>query len=166
MNPNEAWKSLHDFTAGSGEDHLEDAGREIHVEMVPPRVDNEAEKYCTGIFLKMKEQSGKDPVAKELFTVVLKLTVKYISAVDAHTEFILTKKGQDEKQEREELERISKVRTSAHNVLIDAINIYSRYCYKNKLDKSWRDMLGSEREEITRWAQNVIPLVRYELLTK
>lgn len=39
-------------------------------------------------------------------------------------------------------------RTSAHNAMIDAVNILSRYQQKHDIDISWREELGGDRKEI------------------
>lgn len=156
MNFKEAWKDLKRFE--EGEDRLEQVGGGIDPQKEKESQKKEAERYGVGIILLMKKQSEKDETAKELFIDIMKAASNYIGTVDKHSESIIKKEGPDE------IERVGVVRTRSHDALIDALNIYSRYCRKNGLDNKWRKMVGLDREEITHWVLNVASLVREELL--
>lgn len=158
MDFKQSWAGLNDYEHGS--DHYEQVGMGIDLEKNLTEEKSEQEKESVGIFLQMKELANKDETADELFHEILEKTLHYIDTVDRHSESRIKKEGVDE------VETSGKSRTRAHNALIDAINIYSRYCSKSHLDNSWRTMLGLDREQITKWALNVAHLVRIELLKK
>jgi hypothetical protein len=158
MNFKESWKGLSDYE--HGDDHYEQADMGIDIEKNLTEEQSEQEKESVGIFLQMKELANSNETANELFHDILSKTLHYINTVDHHSESRIKKEGVDE------VEMSGKSRTRAHNALIDAINIYSRYCSKSHLDNSWRTMLGLDREQITKWALNVAHLVRIELLKK
>ena len=63
----------------------------------------------------------------------------------------------------DEVEELDKARWTAHNALIDDINILSRYAKKEGLDISWRNMIGNEREQVTDWAERVFKEVENDI---
>lgn len=51
--------------------------------------------------------------------------------------------------------RLDESRSFAHNALIDQLNILARLMKNSELDTSWRDMIGYNRTDIQKWAQEV-----------
>lgn len=108
------------------------------------------------------EMAKKDPMAAKLLAGLKKSIFRYLQTVDQLSiEKIkwqnLPKSEQSKPEVKESMREADTSRHFAHNSLIDDLNIISRYCVKNNLDNGWRNMLGSDRKQVTEWALQIGP---------
>lgn len=115
------------------------------------------EEKVIGIYLSMKVAAQGDPKLENLLESVNKAILGYESAAFRLTE---AKKSADEREEREDIERRMKMRSIAHSLLIDELNILSRNCAEAGRSNMWRQEIGLSRDEVEDWAFGVVDMVR------
>lgn len=114
---------------------------------------NIGDPHFTSIYKKIEKIAEKDKLAKTLFINIQKSALRYLYTIDQLSLDRL------KKYDKEEVQRSDEARRRAHNALIDDLNIFSRYCIKNNLDNSWRNMVGIKREDVTEWVLGIAPIL-------
>lgn len=105
--------------------------------------------------LAMEGRKGKKDLAKKLLDGINRSVFNYLAAIDRFSlEKLSLTKDPGSKESREEADL---ARRRSHDVLIDNLNIFSRYCNNYGIDNSWRSMLGLHRKEVTEWALQIGP---------
>ena len=115
------------------------------------------ERRALNAYYQIKEIADRNAMGKKLVTGLQRSLLRYIGTIDTLSMSLVTNQSGEEKQAADE------ARTRAHNALISDLNIISRFCEKNKIDNSWRNVVGSDRKEITLWALAVSPTIKKEL---
>ncbi len=105
----------------------------------------EEDKLALEAYLDMKMVAEGDDLALGLFNDVKKSLIRYIGSIRRLSKSVISEENEDEVAWLDEARRLS------HNALIDNLNILSRYCHNQGLDKSWRNVIGTEREEIPKF---------------
>lgn len=114
-------------------------------------------------YQKIKDGSRADPLLKELLGDVQRATARYLIVI-ADLNGLQSRQRGGDTVSRYEIQRADEARRSAHNALIDTINILSRAFAKKGLDNEWRKVIGlSAREEVTHWAIRVGSTVAADL---
>jgi len=100
----------------------------------------------------MKKGSEKNETLHELFIDTQQAIARYLYVM-ADLNEIQSRGARGEMISRHEIGRADQSRRTAHDALIDNINILSRAFVKFGLDNNWRKVLGLEtREQVTSWA--------------
>jgi hypothetical protein len=149
-----AWKNLaehdngYDFDLGPEEDnsHIHGSSSEI--------IKSIAERNISSL-LEIEESSRRDEIMKELFADFLKGLLRYIFTIDS-----LSLARINGKESRKVMGEADKNRRIAHEAWISDVNALSRYFVKLGIDNSWRNVLGSTRDEQTGWALSVAKTAR------
>lgn len=98
---------------------------------------------------KLKKLRSHSELARDLVKDIEDSILRYVKSIDQLSISRIERADSKTKEGNDLARRL------AHNALIDNLNIFSRYCAKHKLDTSWRDMVGSHRNQIRDWALSV-----------
>lgn len=131
----EAWENLHDKEEGFDYDEREQFQKAKGIEA----------------YQQINKIAEHSPLAKDLVVNLKKSLLHYVQTVDRLTMARVEDQSPENKAEADLARRL------AHDAFISNINILSRYCVKNKLDTSWRSVIGMDRKEVTNWALRVWP---------
>ncbi|MFA6446159.1 MAG: DUF3232 domain-containing protein [Candidatus Paceibacterota bacterium] len=161
MNLNEAWEGLAHY------EHGHDFDDELHPEVKEKKiaVENSPEmKRSVGIYADMTKKFTGEGVPEDLFTLFKQVKEGILAYNVAVAKLKLVRlekeKRVDAEEMREETQIADRARKFAHDALIDSLNALSRMCYRTGVDNTWRSMIGSQREDVTTWAQEVVDEVR------
>lgn len=97
-------------------------------------------------YTKIKNIKDHSKIASELVKSIQESIVRYVKTIDKLSSAKIKKEDPKEREEADLARRL------AYNALISNLDILNRYCVKNNLDRSWRDVVGLERKQVTTWA--------------
>ena len=112
------------------------------------------EEQALGIYLDLKNEIAAKRELKEFMESVETQILRYESTIARLSRLEL------EGKDHEDIAQADESRWSAHNALISDLDILARAMKKANLDITWRDMIGSNRDEIGTWARNIAPHLR------
>lgn len=112
------------------------------------------EEQTLGIYLDLKTEIAGKPELEEFMESIEKQILRYEATIARFARLEL------EGKDREDIAQADESRRSAHNALLSDLDILARSMNKAKLDISWRDMVGSNRDEIGNWARDIAPHLR------
>lgn len=109
------------------------------------------------IFDKISKESIADEDLRELFEMLETQMFRYVESIATRL------KTKSESLNIKDSEIANEVQRRSHEALIDKLNILSRAFSQKKLDNKWRDDIGLDRKDITRWAVNVVENLKTEM---
>jgi hypothetical protein len=106
------------------------------------------------------EGGGVDEDLSNLFKDIKEKVLMYNVAIARLKIVRLEKEKTSSDDVKAETQIADRARKTAHDALIDSLNILSRYCHKVGVDNSWRSVIGLQREDVTTWARDIASEVR------
>ncbi len=112
-------------------------------------------KTALAAYQTMKDGCKTNPLLGELLLDTQNAIARYLISIAKLNELISRQK-KGEEISKYTVGGADRSRRSAHDALIDSVNILSRAFAKFGLDNNWRNVVGLQtREQVTRWAIQV-----------
>jgi hypothetical protein len=152
-----AWRNLADYEKEGDDFPVDDLMGNSHSQHneIRERIGSERTRKNIQSLLEIEGSLKKDEIMKELFQDFLKSLLRYVGTIDN-----LSLSRMDSESSPVMLGEADKNRRIAHEAWISCANSLSRYFVKCGIDNSWRNVLGSTRNEQTEWALSVAETVR------
>ena len=126
--------------------------RDSWSEMVPPE-NLETDELRSPIFQEIERAVYGNQKLESLFRELKEKILNYSLSADRLS---MAKTERDSgRANNEDVKAADNLRKSAHNALIDQVNILSRAFLREGLPNKWRNKVGDTREEIGAWAFGV-----------
>ena len=125
-------------------------------------VDQEEDSAAVRLYVDIRETIRENPLLDQkqrvhlssILHLVERACLRYAITVNDH---VLAKQ---EKKPKEEIQSADQIRRFSHDRFIDEVNLLSRQYREAGLDNSWRNGVGSSREEIGAWGQKIADYLR------